>query len=164
MRLQSVSVAFQPNASIWWGDGERAYAASKGRPALEAEEAAKTKEGQAYLRKAIAAKLSQAFKSSLMGELVGTRPVRLEIRVKEIEIASAVQRVLIGGHHRLAADVDLVDARSGKVVLAFSEQNAIARAGHGIGGVLLDNVFLDDPIDRVIQNYAIQYRNWLLRN
>jgi len=91
------------------------------------------------------------------------RPVRVEIKVKEVEIASAVQRILVGGHHRLRADVDLVDARSGVVILAFSEQGAMAQAGQGIGGVLLDKAFLGDPIDRVIQNYATQYRNWLLR-
>jgi hypothetical protein len=163
MRLQSVSVAFQPNARIWWGDGERAFAASKGRSVLEAEAVAKTEEGQAYLRNTIAAKLSQAFERSLTGELQGARPVRLEVNVKDVEIASAAQRIILGGHHRLTADVNLVDARTGAVILAFSEQNAIAQAGQGIGGVLLDNAFLGDPIDRVIQNYATQYRNWLLR-
>jgi hypothetical protein len=163
LRLQGVAVTFRPDARIWWGDGERAFAASKGRSILEAEELAKTEEGQAYLRNTIAAKLTQAFESNLTGELQGLRPVRLEIAVKDIEIASAAQRILIGGHHRLTADVTLVDARTGAVVLAFSEQNAIAQAGQGIGGVLLDNAFLGDPIDRVIQNYATQYRNWLLR-
>jgi len=163
MRLQSVSVAYPPNARIWWGDGERAFASSKGLPVLQAEEAAKTEEGQSYLRKTITAKLAQAFTAALRNELQGTRPVRLEINVKDLEIASAAQRILIGGHHRLTADVNLVDARTGAVVLAFSEQNAIAHAGQGIGGVLLDNVFLGEPIDRVIQNYATQYRNWLLR-
>jgi hypothetical protein len=156
-------VAFLPNARIWWGDGERAFAALKGQSALQAEELAKTEEGQAYLRDAIKAKLTQAFESSLKGELHGARPVRLEIAVKDVEIASAAQRILIGGHHRLTADVNLVDARTGAVVLAFSEQNAMAMAGQGIGGVLLDNAFMGEPIDRVIQNYATQYRNWLLR-
>ncbi len=163
MRFQSVAVTFQPGARIWWGDGERAYAASKGQNVLQAEEAAKSEEGQAYIRNAIATRLSQAFEKNLRPELTGARPVRVEIKVKEVEIASAIQRILIGGHHRLRADVDLVDARSGAVVLAFSDQGAMARAGQGVGGVLLDNAFLGDPIDRVIQNYASQYRNWLLR-
>ncbi|MGO4389232.1 DUF4410 domain-containing protein [Microvirga sp. 2YAF29] len=164
MRFQAVAVSFQPGARIRWGDGERAYAASKGQNTLQAEEAAKSDEGQAHIRNAIATRLTQAFEKSLKGELTGARPVRVEIKVKEVEIASAVQRILIGGHHRLRADVDLVDARSGAVVLAFSDQGAMAQAGQGIGGVLLDNAFLGDPIDRVIQNYATQYRNWLLRN
>ena len=163
MRFQSVSVSFQPGSRIWWGDGERAYAASKGQNALQAEEAAKSEEGQAYIRNAIAPRLSQAFEKNLRPELTGARPVRVEIKVKEVEIASAIQRFLIGGHHRLRADVDLVDARSGAVILAFSDQGAMAQAGQGVGGVLLDNAFLGDPIDRVIQNYATQYRNWLLR-
>jgi hypothetical protein len=162
MRLQSVAVTFSPNARIWWGDGERAFASSKGLPALQAEEAARSAEGQAYLRHAIA-KLGPAFESQLRTALTGTRPVRVEITVKDLDIASAAQRILLGGHHRLTADVNLVDARSGAVVLAFSEQNAIAHAGQGIGGVLLDNAFLGEPIDRVVENYAAQYRNWLLR-
>ncbi len=163
LRLQSVAVTFSPNARIWWGDGERAFASSKGLPALQAEEAARSAEGQAYLRHAIAAKLGPAFESQLRTALTGTRPVRVEITVKDLDIASAAQRILLGGHHRLTADVNLVDARSGAVVLAFSEQNAIAHAGQGIGGVLLDNAFLGEPIDRVVENYAAQYRNWLLR-
>ncbi|MGO4573951.1 DUF6778 family protein [Microvirga sp. 2TAF3] len=163
MRLQSVSVSFSPSARIWWGDGERAFAASKGLPLLAAEEAAKSPEGQAFLRGTIAAKLSQAFESHLKGELGGTRPVRLDIIVRDLDIASAAQRILLGGHHRLTADVNLIDARSGALILAFSEQNAMAQAGQGIGGVLVDNMFLGEPIDRVIQNYATQYRNWLLR-
>jgi len=163
MRLQAVAVTFVPGARIWWGDGERAFAASKGLPALQAEEAAKSPEGQAFLRETVAAKLSRAFEGQLKGELVGTRPVRLEIGVRDLEIASAARRILIGGHHRLTADVNLIDVRSGRLLLAFSEQNAMAQAGQGIGGVLLDNVFLGEPIDRVVQNYATQYRNWLLR-
>jgi predicted small secreted protein len=163
LHLQSTAVSFPFNARIRWRDGERAYAASKGISDFDADEAVKAPAGQAYLHDAVRAKLVRAFEASLKGELTGTRPVRLEIVVKDLEIASAPQRILVGGQHRLTADVTLVDARSGAVVLAFSEQNAIAGAGQGIGGVLLDNVFLGDPIDRVIQNYATQYRNWLLR-
>lgn len=161
--LQSVSVDFAPDARIWWGDGERAFAASKGMSVLQAEQAGATEEGRAYVRAAIAAKLRAAFEKSLSGELVGKRSVRLAIAVRNVDIASAVQRIVLGGHHRLTADVSLVDARSGQVILAFSGQDATAMAGQGIGGVLVDNVFLGDPIDRVIQNYAAQYRNWLLR-
>jgi hypothetical protein len=162
-RLQAVSVQFPPGYRIWWGDGERAFASSKSLPVLQAEEAAKSDEGQTYLRNTVAAKLTLAFNEQLKGELLGTRPVRIELNVKDLEIASAAQRILLGGHHRLTADVNLVDARSGVVILTFSGQSAVAQAGQGIGGVLLDNAFLGDPIDRVIQNYASQYRNWLLR-
>src|SRR5262245_22373080 len=37
LRLAGVDVSFAPNAHIWWGDGERAFAASKGQSVLESE-------------------------------------------------------------------------------------------------------------------------------
>lgn len=48
-KLTGVTVAFDPQAAIWWGDGERAYAASKGLPATESESVAKSKEAIAYI-------------------------------------------------------------------------------------------------------------------
>jgi hypothetical protein len=36
-------------------------------------------------------------------------------------------------------------------------------AGQGIGGALIDAALLPDPIDRVTDNYAITYTNWLTR-
>src|SRR6266576_3733408 len=41
-RLSGVNVAFAPDVIIMWGDGERAYAASKGQPATESDVLAKT--------------------------------------------------------------------------------------------------------------------------
>jgi hypothetical protein len=162
-RLQSVVVRYRPDVFIWWGDGERAFAAMKGAPVLTAETVADTDEGRAYMRAAITAKLAAAMEQALKPELVGPRPVRIEIEVKRLQIASAVQRVLVGGHHNLSADVNVVDAKTGALLLAFSDQNATAMAGQGWTGALIDAAFLGDPIDRVMQNYALQYRNWLLR-
>jgi hypothetical protein len=43
---------------------------------------------------------------------------------------------------------------------AFS--GPLHRGGQDLGGVLLDNVLLDDPMDRLVDNYASRYSNWLL--
>ncbi|HEY4141222.1 MAG TPA: hypothetical protein VGM57_07410, partial [Pseudolabrys sp.] len=45
LRYTDTVVTYAPDASIWWGDGERAYASSKGRPSTESEELGKTPEG-----------------------------------------------------------------------------------------------------------------------
>jgi len=162
-RLAGVNVAFAPDVHIWWGDGERAYAASKGQAATESDALAKTPEGQAYLRNTIAAKLKGAMERNLAGTLVGTRPVRAEVSVKNVTVVSAIQRVILGGHHQMIADVTLVDAKTGAILLPYAAQSTMALAGQGLGGALIDAALFAEPIDRVINNYAEQYGNWLLR-
>ncbi|MEJ0076261.1 MAG: hypothetical protein WDO17_12585 [Alphaproteobacteria bacterium] len=162
-RYAGTSVRFAPDVKIWWGDGERAYAASKGQPATESEILAKTPEGQAYLRDTITTKLKVAVERQVAAGMIGTRPVRIEIIVKDVTIASAIQRVLVGGHHTMTADVNLVDAKTGAIIAPYAAQSAMSFAGQGIGGALVDAALLAEPIDRVINNYAEQYAGWLLR-
>src|SRR5690242_6899436 len=76
LKYAGTEVRFAPNVVIWWGDGERAYAASKGQPATESENLAKTPEGQAYVRNAISTKVKAAMDRHLGKSLNGTRPVR----------------------------------------------------------------------------------------
>jgi hypothetical protein len=163
LRLAAVNVSFAPEATIWWGDGERAYAASKGQPATESDTLAKTPEGQAYLRNTIAGKIKAAMERKLAATLVGARPVRAEVTVKGLQIWSAIHRIVIGGHHTMVADVTLVDARTGAIVLPYAAQSSMAMAGQGIAGALVDAAVMAEPIDRVVNNYADQYGDWLLR-
>jgi hypothetical protein len=163
LRFSGVDVSFAPDVHIWWGDGERAFAASKGQPATESDNLAKTPEGQAYLRNAIATRMKTAMERNLTSGLVGSRPVRVKVTVKGVMVASAIQRVIIGGHHTMNADVTVVDAKSGATLLPYAAQSSQAFAGQGIGGVLVDAALMGDPIDRVINGYADQYSSWLLR-
>jgi hypothetical protein len=161
-RLSGVNVTFAPDVNIMWGDGERAYAASKGQPATESDVLAKTPEGQAYLRNTIATKLKGAMERNLSGGLAGARPVRLNVTVKNVTVASVVQRVIVGGHHGMTADVTLVDAKTGVVIVPYAAQSALTYGGQGLAAVL-DAAVMPDPIDRVVNDYAEQYGNWLLR-
>lgn len=163
MKFAGVDVRFAPDARILWGDGERAYAASKGQPATESDELAKTPEGQAYLRNTIATKLKGAMEKQLAGGLNGKRPVRVVVTVKAVQIASAIQRILIGGHHHMVGDVTLTDAKTGAALLSYEAQGTMAMAGQGIGGTLVDAALMGEPIDRVVNNYAETYSGWLLR-
>src|SRR4051812_28277563 len=161
-RVAEVKVGFAQGARVNWGDGERAYAATKGAPATESDAYARTPDGQAYIRNTIASKVKAAMERHLSTGLNGSRSVRVEVAIKEITIASAIQRVLIGGNHTMSADVTLVDPKTGAVLIAFPAQTSMAMAGQGIGGAILDQAFFPDPIDRVVDSYASQYRNWLI--
>jgi plastocyanin domain-containing protein len=80
-----------------------------------------------------------------------------------VTIASGIQRVVIGGHHNMTADTTVVDAKSGAVLLPYPGQSAMAMAGQGLAGVLIDAALLSDPIDRVVDDYMGQYARWFLR-
>ncbi len=162
-RLAGVDVDFAPDTQIWWGDGERAFAASKGQPATESDNLAKTSEAQAYLRNTIAAKIKTAMERNLSSGMAGPRPVRVRVTVKAVVLASTIQRVLVGGNHTMTADVTVVDAKTGAALLPYAAQSTVTGAGQGIGGVLIDAALLGDPMDRVVGNYSSVYGNWLLR-
>lgn len=161
-KLTRVDVVTPEEARISWGDGEVAYAATKGLPAHESGSVSATPEGRAFVREAVASKLKAALDRELSGTLNGARPVRLVVTVREVEIASVIQRILIGGGHSLRADATLVDAKSGAVLSAFPAQTAISLAGQGLAGSFIDAAVLDAPIDRVVGNYSGQYQRWLL--
>jgi hypothetical protein len=163
LKYAGTEVRFSPDAVIYWGDGERAYAASKGQPATESDTLAKTPEGQAYLRNAIATRVKTAMERNLGKSLKGTRPVRAVVTVKRVTIASAIQRIVIGGNHEMGGDVTLTDARTGAALLSYEGQTTPSGAGQGIGGALIDAALLPDPIDRVTDNYALRYASWLTR-
>ena len=162
LRYAGVNVSFAPDAHIWWGDGERAYAASKGQPVTASDELAKTPDGRAYLRNVIAAKVKTAMDRNLAGALAGARPVRVEVRIKNVTITSTVQRIILGGHHHMVADVTLVDGRTGAVLLPHEAQTRVTMAGQGVAAIV-DSAIMSDPIDRVINEYADQYAGWLTR-
>ncbi len=44
-------------------------------------------------------------------------------------IASAVQRVLIGGHHNMTGDVTLVDAKTGAIIVPGQSATGMAESG-----------------------------------
>jgi curli biogenesis system outer membrane secretion channel CsgG len=79
-----------------------------------------------------------------------------------VEVTSVVQRVLVGGHHRMQGDVTLVDAKTGEVLLAYLAQTAIGVGGRGIAGTLIEQALAPEPMDRVVDTYAGQYSAWLL--
>lgn len=163
LKFAGVDVIFAPEANISWGDGERAFAASKGQSATESETLAKTPEGQAYLRNTVASKVKASMERNLSGALTGGRLVRIRVAVKHVYISGAVQRVIIGGGHGMTADVTIVDAKTGATLLPYAGQSKGTSAGQGLGGVLVDAALLGDPMDRTIDNYTRTYTNWLLR-
>lgn len=160
-RLVSIHVETDAAATLWWGDGDRAYARSKGRPETESEELSKTPEARAFVAKLASAKIGNALEEQLKPVMTGHRPVKIRINLRRLYIASAIQRVVVGGGHEMVADVSVTDAKTGAVLVNYPEFSAIALAGQGIGGTILDAALMADPIDRLALNFATKYRDWL---
>ena len=102
------------------------------------------------------------------GRLNGARPVRLEIVVKRFDIPSAVMTVIAGGGRGMNADANLVDARTGALIVANPDLGVYLPSGGGIVGTAvqaaLDNSAEQSPADKIAARYGENYRDWLLRS
>jgi hypothetical protein len=166
MKLVGVSVSYTPDANVQWDDGIRAYATSKAIVDDQIATATNTPEGKAYVQNLLAARIKPGIERAMAGQLNGTRPVRLDIVVQSFTISSAVQRILIGGGHGMVADANLVDARTGAVIIAHPRLTAVLLAGQGVLGTAVEAALTNGgqtTLDRIVVTYGENYRNWLLR-
>jgi hypothetical protein len=160
-RLTAVNVSVAPDASIHWADGLQAWAKSKAIPDHEIATAGDSNEARAYARTLLASKVKEATTGVWSSVLSGSQPARINVVIKGFVIASAAQRVIIGGSHVMSADVTLVDG-SGRVVLERPNFVVVNAAGQGIVGTIVDAAMLPDPTRRLIDEFANRYRDWLL--
>jgi hypothetical protein len=166
MKLTGVNVSFAPDAGVQWEDGIRAYATSKAITDDQIAVATNTPEGKAYVQAMLAPVIKTGVTKSLNGQLIGTRPVRLEVVVKSFALSSAVQRILIGGGRGMVADATLVDARTGAVIVAYPQLIAASYAGQGIVGTAvqaaIDNASEQSVAEKLAYRYGEIYKRWLL--
>jgi hypothetical protein len=167
MKLTGVTVSYAPDAMVQWEDGIRAYATSKAITDDQIATATDTPEGRAYVRNLLAPKIKAGVEKAMAGQLNGSRPVRLDIVVKNFAIASAVQRIVIGGGREMTASANLVDARTGAVIIANPDLRAYLMAGQGVLGTAvqaaIDSNATQSVADQVADRYGQNYRDWLLR-
>jgi hypothetical protein len=166
MKLTGVSVSFAPNVSLQWEDGIRAYATAKSIPDDQIAVASNTPEGRAYVQNMLSARIKAEIEKVMAGQLNGTRPVRLEVVVKTFALSSAVQRILIGGGRDMVADANLMDARTGALIIAHPDLRAFLLAGQGLVGTAvqaaIDSSAAQSPAEQLADRYGEGYRDWLL--
>jgi hypothetical protein len=167
MKLTGVTVSYAPDAMVQWEDGIRAYATAKAITDDQIATATDTPEGKAYVRNMLAPRIKSGIEQKMAGQLNGSRPVRLEVVVKNFAIAGAVQRILIGGGRGMVADANLVDARTGALIIAYRDLTVSIPVPGGLAGVAIqaaiDSASERSPADKVADLYGENYRAWLLR-
>lgn len=167
MKLTGVTVSYAPNAMVQWEEGMRAYATAKAIPEEQIPTAAYAPEGRAYVQNMLAPHIKAGIERAMAGQLNGARPVRLNVTVRSFQIASAAQAILIANDRSMIADVDLVDARTGAVIIANPKLSVALPAPSGLIGAAVQAAF-DSSNDqsvttRIVDAYGREYRRWLLR-
>jgi len=168
MKLTGVTVSFEPNARVQWDDGFRAYTAGKAIPDDQMAAAWATPEARTFVRTMLASKIKAGLEEAMAGQLNGARPVRLEIVVKEFNMSSVIERVVVGSNNQMIATANLVDARTGATILSDPDvQGFLPATGGIIGtavGMAMDHAFAKRPAERLIEQYGRTYRDWLIRS
>jgi beta-glucosidase-like glycosyl hydrolase len=166
MKLTGINVSFAPNANVEWEDGIRAYAKAKAIPDDQIGTAVNTPEGKAYLNTMLASQIKSRTERRMVGALTGSRPVRLDIVVRDFTVLSPVKRVLIGGGHLMIADASLVDARTGTVIVAHPDLRGGVMTGNGLVGtpvsMAIESNYKESIAEKMMDAYAENYRYLLL--
>src|SRR5689334_21333013 len=102
-----------------WEDAVRAYATASNITDDQLAEASTSPQAKAYMQKYLADRAKGTLERTLMPKIAGTRPVRLEVVVRNFSVASAVQRIIIGGNHMMVADAVLLDARTNTILVSY---------------------------------------------
>jgi hypothetical protein len=165
MKLAGVTVSFTPDTFINWDNGERAYAATKGLSDEQWLAAMRTPEFKDGVKSMLATKIKSGIEQAMAGQLIGSRPVRLDIVVSRFYVPSVMSSVLIGGDPQMFATATLVDARTGAVIITNPDLKVFVPGGHGIIGTAvaaaIDNARNETPEGKLIALYGKDYREWL---
>ena len=165
MRLTAVSVSFTSNAIVVWEDGERAYGGSKGMTDEQMAAARRSQGYRDYVQNTLGPRIRSGVEQALAGQLNGSRPVRLEIVVKQFTLPSVASRVLIGADPRMIASAILVDARSGAAIATNPELSVAVTGARGLIGTAVqaavDNSRNETQEGQLIARFSQNYRGWL---
>ncbi len=164
-KLAEVRVNVPPEASIVGYDGMTEYVAARNIPNYELNAATETDEAKQWARNHLGTRIKGAMQQKLAGTFNGHRPVRAEVTVHGFMLSSAVQRIVVGGNYHMVADVTLVDAKSGAVIVSYPKMIHVVSAQGGWAGAIVQAVYdaANSPGDRVVNGFAEQYRSWLVK-
>lgn len=184
MDIAEVSVTILGDAPIWWGEAERDYAASQGCESGTADNRAsgevgsdqsqtseatdcdydaviESAEARAYLEKRASETLKSTLVEFVQPAFKGNVPARLSVKVKQVQIVSTGQALLLGGSHFLQAELEVTDIATGASLARY--EDLYVTSGYGPGGPigLVVEAASDDPFVRLSASYADEAKEWL---
>jgi hypothetical protein len=114
--------------------------------------------------------LSSEFMAIVGPRLSAGRPVAAKIHVVQFYIPGAAAALMMGGSSAFSAGVDLVDEKSGDVLVTIPPgkiANSVYRPG-GIIGFAVQAAAANDPVDaktrEISQKFSAEYAAWVVSN
>ncbi len=141
-KLEGVTASVAPDASVDWGIDEPA--------AKEQARTDATRRLQEHLFKYVGEKMQ------------GTQPVRIEVVIHQVVVPSKTMRVVMGGLPVLEATATLKNATTGAELAVLRKHRVVAAGTSGVASILVDAMLSEDVYDKLIFNYGLDYRAWLL--
>jgi hypothetical protein len=126
---------------------------------------------QAFAHDHIARRARLTMEGPLRRELTGSRPVRVVLKVHGVVIPSfgamLVRSLFVrysGGEDQLRVTTDIVDAKTGAVILTFPRRTEIGQGGYGLVDWGGEDRSSSDPLVRLLAEHREALLSWLLRN
>jgi hypothetical protein len=176
--MKLVGVELQnPGVVHSWPAGEEAYVASgKADPDIVKRLPNESAQNFPQLQAVFQPMLQQRFAAELDGTvapvLQGARPVKAVVHLKEFDVPSGARRAIIDGSAKLQADVDLVDAKTGAVLLSYRGPMKAVNTGPtvalaligGLGAIAAADAKAPsgEPGSALVAAYAADYLTWLV--
>jgi len=148
LRIASVDVGFTQDATIEWQD------AQGGAP----EDAAAR---LAFLKQKAITPIKATLDAEMLRVFRGSDPATLRVRIRTVKIPATATTIIIANiPYTIKADVELIDARSGKTLLAASDFDGLSATFGGVIGILHAAV-AEEPIIRASKAFAHVLEIWL---
>jgi hypothetical protein len=148
LRIASVDVSFAQDATISWHD---AQAGAPEEPAAQL----------AFLKQKAIGPIKAALDAHMSFAFRGTEPATLRVRIRRVKIPAAAMTILIANiPYAIIADLELIDTRTGKTLLAATNFNGLSPTFGGIPGIVQAAVS-EEPIIRVSKAFAHVLEIWL---
>jgi hypothetical protein len=125
---------------------------------------------RAYVAAQFSERVKQSFTTKLQHEFAGKRPVKIVVTIHQAQILDPGRRFLAmlvagqsGNQNTLLAHIDVLDARSGQVLVSYP-RTLVTGVGGGpsfefSGGPIIEN----DPMLRMVNQLREQFLRWILR-
>jgi hypothetical protein len=148
LRIEAIEVTFAPDAKILWADVAGA---------APEDPAGKLK----YLEQRAIGPIKTALDAEILPAFRGTAPARLKVRIRFIHIQAVALQIIVGGApYIIRSDMELVDSRTGRTLLAATDFDGLSANFGGVLGAFQDAVS-DEPIARASKAYAHVLSVWL---
>ncbi|HEY8383820.1 MAG TPA: hypothetical protein VIL09_16905 [Microvirga sp.] len=166
-RIADVSVEGVEVIRSWPGEEEvflRTNAVDpETRRRIETEPASQFPALRAHIQRALTTRFNAEFASHVAPIFTGTRPARAVVRLRTFDVPSVARRVFVDTDAKIEADIDIVDAATGEVILRYDGPYRLRRLVGGFATGLAVAFDRSDVGHSQITDYMTAYRDWLAR-